>query len=430
VNTNNEKSNQSSRDDLEKRNLLVLAGHNILLRLAWIFKTETVIMPAFLDVISGAGWVRGWLPILNRIGQSIPPILCSATLKNSEKKVTMLFVTTLLMGLFFGIIAIGCTQLGQREMPWFPLLFLVLYALFFAATGVNQLAFNTLQGKLVRPFRRGRLMSLAGMMGSIVAIIAALLLLARWLAVPDGRGYAYIFGFTSCGFLVSALFLVLIKEPPDKRGTDRAHPVLLLKNSWATFREDRRFRRVAWVASLFMTSLLLFPHYQWLGRVKLNAGATDLMTWVVVQNASVGIISLLAGYFADRMGNRLIIRVQIFLAASIPLIALALSASSHPQARTIYSLTFFMLGLCPVIMKSMINYALELAREEDHPRYLSTLSLCMAIPLFFSPLVGWLVDWNYKLVFVAISVLVLIAGLLTFRMDEPRNDQIHDDVNL
>ncbi len=383
-------------------------------------------MPAFLDIISGAGWVRGWLPVLNRIGQSIPPILCSATLKNSRKKVTMLFVTTLLMGLLFGIIAIGCTQLGQREMPWFPLLFLVLYAFFFAATGVNQLAFNTLQGKLVRPFRRGRLMSLAGMLGSVVAITAALLLMARWLAIADGRGYAYIFGFTSCGFLSAALFLIFIKEPPDERGTDHAHPILLLKNSWLTFRADRRFRRVAWVAILFMSSLLLFPHYQWLGRAKLNAGATDLMTWVVVQNASVGIISLLAGFVADRLGNRIVIRVQIFLTAAIPLIALTLSACSHPQARTIYSLTFFMLGLCPVVMKSMINYALELAVQEDHPRYLSTLSLCMAIPLFFSPITGWLVDWNYKLVFIAISILVLIAGFLTFRMDEPRND----DVNL
>ncbi len=419
-----DKLNQPSRDHLENRNLLVLAGHNILLRLAWIFKTETVIMPAFLDVISGAGWVRGWLPILNRIGQSIPPILCSAALKNSSRKVVMLFTSTLLMSLFFGIIAIGCTQLGQRDMSWFPVLFLFLYALFFAATGVNQLAFNTLQGKLVRPFRRGRLMSLAGMLGSIVAILAALLLLAKWLAIPHGRGYAYIFGFTSLGFLFSALFLFFIKEPADERGNDHSHPLMLFKNSWRTFKENRRFRRVAWVAILFMSSLLLFPHYQWLGRVKLEAGATELMMWVVLQNGAVGIFSLIAGYCADRLGNRIVIRVQIFLVAFIPLIALIISASVHPQAKAYYALVFFMLGLCPVIMKSMLNYVLELSHEEHHPRYLSTLSLCMAIPLFFSPVVGWLVDWNYTLVFVAISFMVFIGGLLTFRMEEPRHDHV------
>ncbi|MGH7200277.1 MAG: hypothetical protein ACREJB_06705, partial [Planctomycetaceae bacterium] len=57
----------------EPRNLAVLCLYQILLRVAWIFKTESVIMPAFLDLIAGAGWVRGCLPALNHIGQSLPP---------------------------------------------------------------------------------------------------------------------------------------------------------------------------------------------------------------------------------------------------------------------------------------------------------------------------------------------------------------------
>jgi len=32
-------------------------------------------MPAFLDTIAGAGWVRGCLPVLKRLGQSIPQFL-------------------------------------------------------------------------------------------------------------------------------------------------------------------------------------------------------------------------------------------------------------------------------------------------------------------------------------------------------------------
>jgi len=416
-----ENLNQSLRNLLESRNLLVLAGHTILLRIAWIFKTETVIIPAFLDILSGAGWVRGWLPILNRIGQSIPPILFSATLRNSRKKVSLLFSSSLLMGLLFGIIAIGCTLLGNNEAPWFPVLFLSIYTLFFAASGVNQMAFNTLQGKLIRPHRRGRLMSLAGMLGSIAAITAALIFLTRWLAMEQGKGYAYIFGFTAMGFLASAFFLGLIREPADKPGNEHSDPLSLFQNVWQTFRTDRSFRRVAWVAILFMSTLLLFPHYQWLGQMKLNAGARDLMLWVVLQNAAVGIFSMVFGSCADRWGNRIVIRVQVFLVALVPLIALSVAGSGLSYARSWYALTFFMLGLCPVIMKSLLNYVLELSREEQHPHYLSALSLCMAVPLFFSPFVGWLIDWNYPLMFLVISCLVLAGGILTFRMDEPRH---------
>ncbi|HID75426.1 MAG TPA: hypothetical protein EYP56_05445, partial [Planctomycetaceae bacterium] len=58
----------------EARNLLLLATHQIVFRIGWVFKTESVIMPAFVDLVAGPGWVRGCLPVLNRLGQSVPPV--------------------------------------------------------------------------------------------------------------------------------------------------------------------------------------------------------------------------------------------------------------------------------------------------------------------------------------------------------------------
>jgi len=40
---------------LEPHNLLALSAFSVLLRFAWIFKTESVIIPAFMDSIAGAG---------------------------------------------------------------------------------------------------------------------------------------------------------------------------------------------------------------------------------------------------------------------------------------------------------------------------------------------------------------------------------------
>ena len=40
------------------RNFLLLALHQVVIRVGWIFKTESVIIPAFLDSIAGPGWVR------------------------------------------------------------------------------------------------------------------------------------------------------------------------------------------------------------------------------------------------------------------------------------------------------------------------------------------------------------------------------------
>ena len=71
---------------LEPHNLLALSAYSVLLRFAWIFKTESVIIPAFLDSIAGAGWLRGFLPVLNRFGQSLPPIFFARRLREARVK--------------------------------------------------------------------------------------------------------------------------------------------------------------------------------------------------------------------------------------------------------------------------------------------------------------------------------------------------------
>ncbi|MFP6694566.1 MAG: hypothetical protein VB875_16200, partial [Pirellulales bacterium] len=83
------------------------------------------------------------------------------------------------------------------------------------------------------------------------------------------------------------------------------------------------------------------------------------------------------------------------------------------------------------MFKTMTNYTLEISTKEDHPRYLSTLSLCIAAPFCFSPLVGWLIDTTgFEPVMLAGAGLILLAGLLTFRLDEPRHEHHSETVEI
>ena len=49
-----------------------------------------------------------------------------------------------------------------------------------------------------------------------------------------------------------------------------------------------------------------------------------LMLWVIAQNGAVGAFSWVSGIIADRYGNRLAIRIQVFLCTLTPLMALFL----------------------------------------------------------------------------------------------------------
>ncbi len=406
----------------EPRNLIAMAAFYLLLRLGWIFKTESVIMPVFVDTIAGAGWIRGCLPVLNRFGQSLPPMLLADRLRNTRRKKWTLFAAASVMALPFLTLSAIWFTLDEKRQPWLPGVFLVLYVLFFIANGLNQLSFGTLQGKLIRPERRGRLMALSGLLGSISSITCAWFLLQHWLKQADG-GFGYIFGFAGLGFFAAALCSTAIAEPADVPAGPSHQWTNHFRSAWNVFRDDREFRRAAIAGMLFITIQLLFPHFQALGhaRLKLKAAGFDLIIWVIAQNAAVGLFSLFFGVIADNFGNRLALRLQVFALALTPLLALYLTSSMVTDGRRFFWLAFFLLGLTPVTMKTLVNYTLELAEPRDHPRYVSTMSVCLAVPFCFSPLVGYLVDTlGFEIVFLSVGATIACGAVLTFRMSEPR----------
>ncbi len=417
---------------MESRNLLVLAGYHVALRLAWIFKTESVIVPAFLDTIVATpglrDTLRGCLPVLNRFGHSVPPLLYADRLRRAERKTSVLLAFTLMMAVPFLVLAASWFLGLHERWSFFPAVFLVLYALFFSATGLNNLAFGTVQGKLIRVDRRGRLMAIAGIVGSILAVSAAWFVMPAVLSQgPDGRlqGFGTIFLISGLGFVGSAVFLLAVHEPDDgsRASSSRGNGFV---SAWRLVKEDAKFRGLALVAMLYMTIQLVFPHYQALGLSEpSDSQGVRLATWVVVQNAGVGLFSPVVGAVADRAGNRLAFRLLAFGSVIAPVLAIALHEQWLPGGASLFWVVFLLLGLSPIGMRTLSNFVLEYCDEEDHPRYLSTLKLCMAVPFLFSPLVGFLVGpggVGFAPVFLGVAALVATAGLLTFTVHEPRHD--------
>ncbi|MEQ9411004.1 MAG: MFS transporter [Fuerstiella sp.] len=391
--------------------------HQVLFRTAWIFKTESVIMPAFLDTISGAGWVRGLLPPLNRFGQSLAPLLLSDRLTRASVKSRWLSHTTMLMGLPF--LSIGALLLlpgGSASL--LVAFFLISYFVFFCVTGVNQATFNTIQGKLIRAHRRGRLMAIAGYIGSPVAVLMAWLLLKPWTEAQPPK-YALIFLFTGVVFVLAGLTVRRLKEVPDPVEARRAIDVRRrFGDAWKALQNDPHLRQLCLLAALFVCTQLLFPHYQRLGQQRGGFEGQMLMYWVIAQNLSAAAFSWISGRLADVYGTRSALRWLTFAAIFAPLLALVLDRYA---AAGWYWLTFVLLGAVPVTYRMFLNYALELTNREQHPIYVSTVVLSMAPPIVFSPLVGEVVDrTGYVLPFVAISAMLCAAWGLTLRLVEPR----------
>jgi hypothetical protein len=411
----------------EARNFIGLSVFQVLTRVGWIFKTESIIVPAVLDMLGGSAWLRGCLPLLNRLGLSVPPLLLARRVHAAPRKKLGLFAATagmavgvLLLALMWRIPqAAGSRADWRSDVSWAPALFLTLYGLFFACTGMHSLIYQTLQGKLIGAARRGRLLSVSNVLGSAAAIAAAWWLLPGWLAQQPPR-VDWVFGFAGVCFFVAAASALRLEEPADDYGDSPESWRDHLSGALAAVRENRNFARLCLAAGLSGFSVVLFPHYQALGRERLHLQPADLVFWVVVQNVGTGVFSLLAGPLADSRGNRIAVRLSLLLTVLLPATAVALTHWGQ-AGHSYYFVVFFFLGLTPVTMRLLNHYTLEVCKPADHPRFLSTLNVCQALPALLAPGVGAAIDvTSLETVFLAVAALNALGWLLTMKLDEPR----------
>jgi MFS family permease len=415
-------------------NTLALEIQQVIVRIGWIFKTETIIMPAVLDAVVDSGALRGLLPVLNRGGQSLTPLLFSGRLARAPLKKWALMRSSALMAACFAILAVAWTPLEARRPDLLALLFLVVYAAFSSTNGLNQLAIAALQGKLIAPGHRGRAMLVSVSLGSVLAIAAAWLWLGRWLEEADG--FPKIFAATAAFFGLAAVVPPFLDEPRDAEPALPASPdaQAARRGWWSASREgiagwrqtlagDPSLVRLAGVAACFSAVLMLFPHYQAFARDRLGSHIGSLLTWVVVQNAATGTASLVVGPLSDRRGTRLVLVWLVALSSVTPLLVTALARGPHGMAAEWFWLVYLPLGLNPLSLRLFTNYALELAPvAAEHPRYVSIVGAALAAPFVLSPLVGWAVDrLGFEPVFVLGAGVIAGGAIVATGLPEPRN---------
>jgi len=405
-------------DPAAKPNFALLALYQVLMRTGWIFKTESIIMPAVLDTLSaGAGWMRGALPLLNRLGQSIPPVLAAPVVRQQPRKKWVCGSSVAGMSLMFVVMALIWAIPGLETHPAAPLLFLGCYGLFFVFLGVNSLAQNTLQGKLLVATSRGRLLSVANGIGAVTSVACAVLLLPLWLREKEGD-FEHLFLFTAVLFACGGLVVISLLEPADKPSGEREHRTSALGLAWRTLQRNISFRRAALVGFLYGTSTILFPHYQRMAQEE-HFDLRRMIWWVAVQNIGTGLFSVPIGMVHERFGTRLVLRIVMFGICLIPPAALWLSQDGVWPP--LYNIVFVLIGLSPIALRALSDYTLEVSPQEDHPQYLGTMNLSISAPILLSIPAGALIDeLGFQPVFWTVEALLIVGWLCTFGLSEPR----------
>ena len=405
----------------ENRNFATFAANQILMRMGWVFKTESVIVPAFFDTLSKSDFLRGFLPVSFRLVQSLAQIFLAQRVAQAPFKQPIFTTSVFGMTLSWLVIAIAA---GASRLPpsVAAAIFLAVYTLQCFAYGCNRLVVGTLQGKLIRAEERGLLLTRGPFFGSVLAIAVACRFMYEWLgdATP---GYAAVFGASAVCYGVAAIvsfYFVETPSPPQK-----SRPALQsLREGLQILRSDRNFRKFAVVAVLYFLSWPLFPHYAVFGKRVLGVETSYFVIWIIVTNV---VAAWASGLLA---ASRIAEAIGLFCDTPVPQCVYPFRggwAQPNSFGAKLYWIIYALLGMIPVLVIIIQNYTLEISTENKHPQYLSVVSLLEVCSLLVSPLVGLLISKvSFEPVFLGGGVLIATACLLTFRLVEPRLSERDD----
>ena len=405
-----------------RRNFSALAFSAITRRVGWIFKTESIVMPVFVDNIRpDSGALRGLLPLISRFGRSFPQFVAAHWVNRLKRKWPAFFVVSLIMAIVWGVLAAVISSFSNSSPRLILIAFFLAYTIHWIANGAANLFEGVLQGKLVPAYRRGRLLAASNTIGCFLAIVAVYFLMGRWLA-RKGDGYSMIFGMTAALFAVSAFAVLLIKEYPDSPEIKGVTFRNFIADSVSIILEDKNFRRLIYVVSMFYAFHFLFPHYAVFGKEALGLGNRSMISFLIAQNTVNATGSMVMGYWADRKGNKIVLTTLIVACGCVPLLAIGIAALPLEIGRRWYWLVFACIGFSPVILRIIVNYVLEICPQERHGQYLGTLNLILALPTLAAPLVGRAIDiFSFRPVFIASSIVVFCGAVLSLTLKEPRN---------
>ena len=158
-------------------NFFIFALNLILLRVGWIFKTETIIMPGFLYTLTDSSAIRGFLPLISRIGRSLPQFLIAHRITYFRRKKWAFFFAAILLCVPWGLLAMSLWLMPTVNPRLMTSIFISMYGFHWIANGVTLLLSGTLQGKLIVAQWRGRLLAVSSLIGCLLAICAVYFLL-------------------------------------------------------------------------------------------------------------------------------------------------------------------------------------------------------------------------------------------------------------
>ncbi|MGZ4030715.1 MAG: MFS transporter [Tumebacillaceae bacterium] len=400
---------------LEKRNFNMLTLDGVLYYTALTFLDATILIPLFLEHLSGSAMLIGLATAIRQFSFVAPQMFIARLMSRIPRLTRFVFWSYLICR--FAFLFVIAELLHDPSSHWVLIAFFVGYSMFTLGEGVIQVPWMDLFGRTISPQNHGKLFGVMQTFGAIGAFAGGLVIqyvLARPEQFPYPTNFLVMFSLAFVVLFFSTLSFLYVKEGP------RRHiPAKDAEKSWwsiignlpRTWRNNRAFRTLMIVQLLVGLHQLAMPFYI-LYVQKLTGVVESFVGFLVIAQIVGGMFGgVVLGGMSTRLGNQLTVRLTVFLNVCVPVLILLAGRTVQPiGVELLVGGAFFLMGMIGGGWIGVTNYLMEISNDETRGCYVAYLNTCTAplaiLPVFSGKFVH---AFSYETMFVIVLILLLVA---------------------
>lgn len=402
-------------DRHQRRNFLFLMLDSGTFAFAISLLSETTIIPAFVQTLSGSSVLVGLVAATFALGRYLPQLVGAHLVRGRSRRKPLLLA--IVVAERVGILAIACTAqlIGVLDPTVVLVVFFISFGGYAMTTGLIGPVYGDFIAKALtrgRGWYYGCVQLLGGLLGFSAALVAEQLIKTN----PFPGGIQLCFWLCFALSFLSIFFISGLKEEPYPHVEPRPSFWSTVAEIPALLRGNRSYGRFILARAFLALSTLGigFVVVDGMGGV-LKASDAALMAAVFILSQAV--LGFLLGLMGNYLGWKLVVITGgVLIAAGM---AGAMIADSIPAYIAIFAALG---GANAVTIIGDPNMSIELAPTDKTSLYLGTTSTLLAPFFIVGPLAaGALADVvGYPAVFGAAAVLAVAGLILALRVREPR----------
>jgi MFS family permease len=399
----------------EVRNVIFLILDGATFSFAISLLSETTIIPAFMQRLSGSAILVGLVAAVYALGHYLPQLFGAHLALGRAKRKYLMLTIVILERVGILAIAVAAQLVGVLDRGVVIALFFLAFGIYSITTGLTGPVYGDFVSKALnraRGWYYGVVQFLGGSLGFAAALVAQGIIKSH--AFPIGNQLCFWLCFSLSFF--SILFVSCLKEEPYPHVDPRPRFRDTVRQIPALISGHRAYARylVARCALALSTLGVGFVVVDGLHAVLTPSDAALLAAVFILSQAVLGFVLSLVG---STFGWRVVIIIGGIL------IAVGMIGAIVGGSLIVYIGVFVLLGGAnAVTIIGDTNMSIEFAPTAKTSVYIGTTSTLLAPFFICGPLIAGLVvgGVGYTTVFVAAVVLAVVGIVLALRIREPR----------